>query len=186
MGKSNEPYTIPELNQMVEHYRGTQENRVHSFRLKPHSDDEKKSTKTDWWDMPLTVCSCGSKKPPYIAESGRNCSALKTPHIVLENAYHSIVNASGLKIGSIPLGTKPISTVKAALCMSGQDSFEAGRCAEPHAANRVLNDADKVSKKSHTLAISDLLFSVALDARYPIAKPYCVTCRCVFPQLRNK
>ena len=76
MAKLNTPYTISELNKMVEAYRCSQENRVRNFRKKSHTDKEKKSTKTDWWDMPMTVCSCGSTKPPFIAGNGRMRVAL--------------------------------------------------------------------------------------------------------------
>ena len=176
------PYSITELNNMVKVYQGLQGKRVHKFRLKPHTDAEKKSTKTDSWDLPLTVCSCALKIKPFIADNGRNCSALKIPHRVLADAYDNIVDNSGKKIGSIPLGSKPNGTIKALLHLKGRDSFNAGRCAEPHAANSVLNQIKKGS--SSTIAISDLLFSIALDARYQVAKEYCVTCRCVFPQLR--
>lgn len=168
------PYSPGELNNMVKSFRGTHEGRVHKFRLKKHSDAEKKSTKTDWWDMPLTVCSCGSTKPPYHAASGRNCSALKTPHWVLADAYNNIVDNSGNRIGSIQLGSHPNSTIKKILNLKSNDSFAAGRCAEPHAVHRLLNDIDDVSKiVPGSFGISDILFSLALDARYQIAKPYC-------------
>ena len=181
--RHHSPYTVRELNQIVEHFRGTQENRVHEYRLKKHTVDEKKSTKTDWWDMPLTVCSCGTTKRPFISANGRNCSALKTPHPVLSAAYRDIEDDKGLIIGSIAIGTKPDNNVKSILGLKGKDSWEAGRCAEPHAVNRLLNEARKMSA---TFGVSDILFSHALDARYPIPKPYCVTCKCVFPQLRKQ
>lgn len=178
----NHSYSKAELNNKVEQFRATQEHRVHEYRLKKHTDEEKKSTKTDWWDIPLTVCSCCSTKSPFIAANGRNCSALKKPNSILTNAYNCIKDAAGNRIGGIPLGQKPARNITSALGMKGQDSFEAGRCAEQHAANRLFNEADKIPA---SLAISDLLFSDALDARYPIVKPYCATCRCVFPQLRK-
>jgi hypothetical protein len=181
--KSTSPYSIKELNNMVECFRGIQEKRVHNYRLKGHKDTEKKSTKTDKWDLPLTVCSCGSRINPFIAANGRNCSALKTPHNLISTAYNNIKDNYGKTIiGSIPLGTKPNNRIKKLLHLKGVDSFEAGRCAEPHAANSVLTQIKKMSTSK--VGISDLVFSVALDARYPIVKPYCVTCRCVFPQLR--
>lgn len=179
--KRTSPYTISELNRRVEQYRATQENRVHKFRLKKHTTSEKKNTKTDWWDMPLTVCSSGTKIIPYIAENGRNCSALNNPNRVLYDAYHNILDNCGHRIGTISLGSKPDSVIKEKLHLTGKDSFEAGRCAEPHAVNKLLNVADTISGG---VKITDLVFSVALDARYPIAKDYCVTCKCVFPQLR--
>jgi len=184
MANQNKPYTISELNKRVEAYRRSQENRVHNYRIKRHTEKEKKSTKTDRWDMPLTVCSCGSTKAPFIAENGRNCSALKTPDSVIQRAYQNIRDNSGKVIGSIPLGSHPNSAMKKALGYSKKDSYAAGRCAEPHAANRLLNTANKVSKAPVKIEIDDLLFSVALDARYPVVKPYCVTCKCAFPQLR--
>ena len=174
------PYSLAELNKRVESFRGAQEGRVRKYRKQIHTDAEKKSTKTDWWDMPLTVCSCGSRRPPFLAANGRNCSALKAPHPVLESAYMNIMY-NGKVIGSIPLGRKPGNKIKGILGMKGADSFEAGRCAEPHAVNSLLNEARKMGA---TFRIPDILFSVALDARYPIIKDYCVTCQCVFPQLR--
>ena len=176
--KHNAPYTIGELNRMVEQYRVSQGSRVHNYRMRTHTDEEKKSTKTDQWDLPLTVCSCGSLVPPFIAASGRNCSALKEPHSVLLAAYGQIKDASGLIVGSIQMGHKPNSIIRESLGLKGEDSFDAGRCAEPHAAHRLMNESGAIKD------VSAILFSVALDARYPIAKPYCVTCRCVFPQLR--
>lgn len=179
--KHNFPYSKAELNNRVEQFRATQEHRVHDYRLKRHTDADKKSAKTDWWDMPLTVCSCGSTKAPFLAANGRNCSVLRKPNRVLADAYNNIKSAAGKSIGRIPLGQKPGDNIKASLGIKGEDSFEAGRCAEPHAANRVLDDA---MRRGGILHISDLVFSDALDARYPIIKPYCATCRCVFPQLR--
>ena len=177
------PYSNSELNKRVEQYRSTQEHRVHAFRKKEHTDEEKKSTKDDRWDIPLTVCSCGSTKAPFLAANGRNCSALKMPNPILAKAYDNIEDDSGKHIGKIILGQKPGDDIITSLGMNGKKSFKAGRCAEQHAANRLLNEADKIPAAS--LVISDLLFSDALDARYPIAKPYCATCRCVFPQLRK-
>lgn len=167
---------------MVEQFRATQEHRVRAFRKKNHTDAEKKSTKDDRWDVPLTVCSCCSTRAPFLAANGRNCSALKMPNRILFDAYDNIKDSKGKCIGRIPLGQKPGDDMITALGMNGEKSFKAGRCAEQHAANRLFNEADKIPA---SLAISDLLFSVALDARYPIAKPYCATCRCVFPQLRK-
>lgn len=173
---------MAELNNRVVQFRATQEHRVHEFRIKKHTDEEKKSTKDDRWDIPLTVCSCGSKNPPFLAANGRNCSALKMPNSVLSDAYNNVKDAKGNRVGGIPLGQKPGDNIISSLGMNGEKSFKAGRCAEQHAANRLLNEVDKMPG---ALAISDLLFSVALDARYPIVKPYCATCRCVFPQLRK-
>ena len=182
MKKRMKSYSFTELNNMVEQFRSTQEHRVHAFRKKSHTDEEKKSTKDDRWDIPLTVCTCCSTKAPFLAANGRNCSALKMPNHVLTNAYNNIIDAKGNRIGRIPLGQKPGDVIITSLGMNGEKSFKAGRCAEQHASNRLFNEADKILP---SLAISDLLFSVALDARYPIAKPYCATCRCVFPQLRK-
>lgn len=182
MKKRTTSYSLKELNNMVEQFRATQEHRVHEYRLKKHTATEKKTTKTDWWDMPLTVCSCGSTKAPFLAANGRNCSELKRPNVVLANAYKDIKDATGKHIGKIQLGQKPGDNMITALGMNGEKSFKAGRCAEQHAANRLFNEADKIPA---SLIISDLLFSDALDARYPIVKPYCATCRCVFPQLRK-
>lgn len=182
MPKRTSPYTVDILNRMVEQFRATQVQRVRNYRRKTHTPGEKKSTRVNQWDLPLTVCSCGTKKTPFIAQNGRNCSALRTPHPVLAAAYNNIVDGKGNKIGSIQLGSKANAEIKNILHLSGQSSYDAGRCAEPHAANRVLKEIDK--RPGHFTAISDLLFSVALDARYPIVKPYCVTCKCVFPQLR--
>ena len=175
----NKPYTKAELNKVVEQYRGYQANRVRNYRLKKHTEEEKKSTKADHWDLPLTVCSCGSLVTPYMAESGRNCSALKAAHPVLAAAYKNITDKSGSVIGSIPLGQKPSNPMRSALGLKGKDSFEAGRCAEPHAAHKLMNKVGKITD------VSEILFSDALDARYPIPKSYCVTCQCVFPQLRK-
>lgn len=175
-------YSLKELNNMVEQFRATQEHRVHEFRKRKHTDAEKKSTKDDRWDVPLTVCSCGSTKAPFLAANGRNCSALKMPNRVLSDAYDNIKDATGNRVGGISLGQKPGDDIKTSLGMNGEKSFKAGRCAEQHAANRLLNEAEKIPA---SLVISDLLFSDALDARYPIVKPYCATCRCVFPQLRK-
>jgi hypothetical protein len=176
--KRSSPYTKSELNKRAEQFRGTQENRVHEFRLKKHTAAEKKSTKTDWWDMPLTVCSCGTRISPYVAANGRNCSVLKNPHKVLVAAYNNILDNNERIIGSIKLGTHPDKTIKTKLGLAGGKSWEAGRCAEPHAANRLLSRSKTVTR------VSDILFSNALDSRYPISKSYCVTCKCVFPQLR--
>ena len=100
------PYSNSELNKRVEQYRSTQEHRVHAFRKKEHTDEEKKSTKDDRWDIPLTVCSCGSTKAPFLAANGRNCSALKMPNPILAKAYDNIDDDSGNHIGKTILPHK--------------------------------------------------------------------------------
>ncbi len=94
----NYPYSKVELNKRVEQFRATQEHRVQEFRKKKHTNAEKKSTKDDRWDIPLTVCSCCSTTPPFLAANGRNCSALKMPNHVLADAYNNIIDALGKRI----------------------------------------------------------------------------------------
>ena len=82
---------------------------------------------------------------------------------------------------SICLGTAPSPSLKNYFGYSRQTGNIAGRCAEPHAAH---NLAGKLSKKGFVLKLNDIVFSLAINVSTSSVKPYCATCKIVFPQLR--
>lgn len=163
-------------------FRNRQFRRIHNFRAKPHTKQQKETTKTNCWDLPIVVVTCASRKFPKIIGNGRNCSRLRNPAPVVRNAYASIIDKSGnpMKGVSIPLGTAPSSQLKNLFGYSTQTGNEAGRCAEPHAAH---NLSGNLSPK-HSVNLSDIVFSLAIEVSTSAVKPYCATCKIAFPQLR--
>ena len=96
-----------------------------------HIHDLINSTKTDSWDMPIVVAACGSNKSPYRSKTGRNNSTLRNPNPILDTTYYNF----GCRVGDKP--PRPVRLYP------GEDHFEAGHCAEPHAAHALLNEMSK-------------------------------------------
>lgn len=164
----NRPYYLQELNNIALHEIYQSRKRVFRHRRRHSSDAAYLSTKIDSWDPPRVVVACGSMKPPYKAECGRQKRALINGHPKLKDAYIS----KGLCIGyPVP---KKIKIKK------DQPYWEPGHCAEPHAAHKLLNSMDKINP----IDISDILFGYAFRVMNGMPIPYCNTCKLVFPQLR--
>lgn len=163
-------------------FRNKQFRRIHSFRAKLHTKRQKETTKIDSWDLPIVVVTCASCKYPNVIGNGRNCSKLRNPASVVADAYSSIKDKYGNSMSkSICLGTAPSPSLKNYFGYSRQTGNIAGRCAEPHAAH---NLAGKLSKKGFVLKLNDIVFSLAINVSTSSVKPYCATCKIVFPQLR--
>lgn len=171
-----------QLTKHAQVYRKQEFNRIHRFRSKPHSTAQKSTTKTDSWDLPKVVVSCASINAPEVVANGRNCSHLKAPVAVIANAYGSILDNSGKPLGeSIHLGQKPSRTLTSKFGYGGEPSFIAGRCAEPHALQRLAN---KLSEKGLSIALDEVAFGTALEVDSSRERNYCATCKLAFPQLR--
>lgn len=164
----NSPYTKRQLDQIAKDRCGKYRNRVKKHRA-DCLEEEIKSTKDDCWDMPLVVAACSSKRSPYEVKTGRNNSTLRNCNIVLKTAYEY----SGVRIGE-----KPPHPVRLYSC---EDHFEAGHCAEPHAAHALLN---VMKQYGIILKIEDIDFSSAYNCKNNTVHEYCGTCKLVFPQLR--
>lgn len=109
------------------------------------------------WDLPMVAVTCRSK------------SALKSNH-------------------SKPVNVRSydkVPSLREALQVCGNigetgkyDSYQVGRCAEPHAAKECLL-ADKNS------SLTDLIFSSARIISTQEIKKYCGNCKQTFPQLKK-
>lgn len=110
--------------------------------------------------------SCSSKKSPYKAKNTYNCTTLKKCH-------HTLAASLPCK-----LGEKPSRRIKTKITGS---PFLAGHCAEPHAAQKLLNS---MSNAAINMKIKDIDFSDALMVKNNLLKDYCRTCKLTFPQLQ--
>lgn len=158
------PYTEQDLNPKAKAYCAILRNRVKRHRCSSN-DAEFSSTRNDRWDIPRVAAACGTTTAPFLCATGRNSSFMKQPNMVLEQAYQNM----GVAIGERPQNRIP-----------GGEYFKAGQCAEPHAANRLLNDS---ANRNNLLTIGNLVFSKAYKVKNGMVRPYCETCRLVFPQL---
>ena len=164
----NRPYTKRELDTIAKERCRKYRNRVKNNRVYC-PEEEIKSTKDDSWDMPLVVAACSSERNPYEVKTGRNNSTLRNCNTVLKTAYEK----NGVRIGE-----KPPHPVR---LYPGEDYFEAGHCAEPHAAHALLN---VMKRHGVTLKIGEIDFSSAYNCKNNTVHDYCGTCKLVFPQLR--
>ncbi len=162
------PYTKQELDAVAKNKCGQYRNRVKKYRADCPATLIT-STKTDQWDMPLVVVACGSTKAPFCVKTGRNNSTLRECHPVLVAAYRSF---------NTEIGEKPPHSER---LYPGEDHFDAGHCAEPHAAHALLNE---MSDHRVILHISDIVFSSAFRCKNNTTRSYCGTCKLVVLQLR--
>lgn len=154
----NQRWSQRELDIKAKDYCAILRRRVMNYR----KQGDIKSTKTDSWDIPRVAVACASKVSPYLCARGRNCSNLIHPHPILLASYPSVKRDP--QTPAYPL----------------EPHFAEGHCAEPHAANKLLN---KMAKKRF-INISDILFGKAFSVKNSLEKPYCATCKQTFPQLR--
>ena len=161
----NRPYTQQELNTQTKEYCANLRERVIKHRRNCLAE-EISSLKDDRWDIPRVAVSCGSLKSPYLSANGRNSSYVRNMHPTLLQAHLQ----KGIYIGFKPLRTIP-----------NAEYFVAGQCAEPHAAHHLLNE---VTKYGGYISVIDILFSLAYRVKNSTVRPYCQTCKTIFPQLR--
>lgn len=115
------------------------------------------------WDIPKVAVACASNVAPYEMDRGHNCADLQNPHPTLKASYPSIKREQN------------------APKYPGEEHFAEGHCAEPHAAQRVLNEMTRLHKP---IKIEDLQFGIAYSVKHLTVKSYCATCKLTFPQLR--
>lgn len=164
----NHPYTKRELDEAAKNRCGQYRNKVKKHRVNC-PQNLITSTKTDSWDMPIVVVACCSTKKPYVLKTGRNNSTLRNCHPKLTAAY-SCYNTR--------VGKKPPHAMR---LYPMEPHFEAGHCAEPHAAHALLNTMDKLRV---VLSITMIDFSHAINCKNNTVHDYCGTCKLVFPKLR--
>lgn len=148
---------------MVKFRIGEEKNRV--IKRRANADAANFNSEELEMDLPLVMVACSAVRFPFTARIGRNNETLLNAHPTLERAYQTI----GLRIGQVPSRSQRITP--------RLSHKEAGRCAEPHAAHKLLN-------KVNGLRIDQMLFSLAYDVKNSQPHGYCGTCQLVFPQLR--
>lgn len=157
------PYTHEELNILTKHWCASLVNRVINHRI---AGNDYCSTKDNRWDINITAVSCSSNKSYFYAVHAHNCTTLKSCHPNLA------------KVLPGKLGEKPH---KATLPTITGYAYPIGHCAEPHAAQKLLNAGSKVGKN---IQVPDIIFSLAIDIKNGLPKEYCRTCKISFKQLR--
>lgn len=159
----NKPYTKHKLNTMVKIRIGEEKNRV--IKRRANANAVNFNSEDLDMDMPLVMVACSAMCPPFTVRIGRNNETLLNAHPTLKREYQTI----GLRIGQVPSRSQRIAP--------WLSHKEAGHCAEPHAAHKLLN-------KVNGLRIDQMQFSLAYDVKNSQPHGYCGTCQMVFPQLR--
>lgn len=161
--KRTTPYTQRQLNERVRHYCDNLFDRMVKHRIAGNDYD---NSKTNAWDITLVAVSCASNKSPFMVADDHNSTTLKKCHPTLD--------------ASLPckLGEKPSKRLMPKI--KGVP-YPAGHCAEPHAAQKLLN---KMSNAAKEIEIRDIDFSEALTVKNKLPMDYCRTCKLTFPQLR--
>lgn len=164
----NHPYTKKQLSRIAQESCRQMFQRVMNYRNKSHTDKQYSSTKEDLWDPPRVVVTCASNVPPFLRETKHQSSSLKKCHPTLSSAYLKV----GLQVN------RPVD--RQLRIIPGLDYWVPGHCAEPHAANALLN---RMTNASMQIKIENIVFGLAFNVSNRTPKPYCGTCRLVFPQL---
>lgn len=166
--KQTHPFSKSQLNGRAKEYAVKMIDRVRNHRIAGNDFENKKE---DRWDVHILSVACASDVPPYISESGHNCTTLKMCHPTLGAAL------------PCRLGEKPRLTEdeKNGMVHISGNSYPAGHCAEPHAAQKLLNSVDKAGGG---IAIENISFGDALHVDNGQPEKYCRTCQLTFPQLR--
>lgn len=157
--RKNRQWTQDELDNWGKEFCDSLYRRVVNHRK--HGDIG--TMKTDAWDIPRVAVACSSTVAPFIGVRGRNCSNLRNPHPTLSASYPS--NRREPNMPTYP----------------GEPHYAEGHCAEPHAAQKLLNSMDSAGSG---IGIANIHFGKAFSVKNNTLKPACATCKQTFPQLR--
>ena len=166
----NQPYTREQLSKIAQESCRKMRQRVMNYRKKNHTYELLISTKVGFWDPPRVVVTCASNVPPFLRETKHQASSLKKCHPTLSSAYQDV----GIQVG------RPVDRILRTIY--GLAYWVPGHCAEPHAANALLN---RMKNASVQIKIDNIVFGLAFNVSNQTPKPYCGTCRLVFPQLNK-
>ena len=138
-----------DLERSVDQYSGSVANKVIRSRRSPKI-----------WDYPAAVVSCKKNNGDNRIYSGRSSKPTS-------GMYEPLLEIALTRLGGVGQASRKGCP------------YTIGKCAEPHAANKVLKNTGTA------VGLDQILFSTALRPRTRQVIPYCANCRAVFPSLTH-